>query len=166
MLWGTNLTLLTIAMQMEWLVIGSGLMFMPLLLVPPSSQTGNRIRTGVFLLLSLTFGMGAHSMNGWNGVFSFYTLLVIGYGGNVLLIKDLQRSYWLAIEFCVRWFVSMVIFFSLFVYFDPPQSIENWQGDASLLPYGAVFFSVLFVLELSLYSWAFLKLGQLLFGKQ
>ena len=141
-------------------------MFMPLLLVPPSSQTGNRIRAGVFLLLTLTFGMGAHSMNGWEGAFSFYTLLVIGYGGNVLLIKDLKRSYRLAIEFSLRWFVSMVIFFSLFVYFDPPQSIESWQGDARLLPYGAVFFSVLFMLELTLYSWAFPKLGQLLFGKQ
>jgi len=119
---------------------------------------------GVFFLLTLTFGMGAHSMDGWSGVFSFYTLLAIGYGGNVLLIGELKKSYRLAIEFAIRWFVSMVIFFSLFVYFDPPQSIESWQGDEDLLPYGAAFFSVLFVLELSLYSWAFPKFQRLLFG--
>jgi len=164
MIWGANLNLLTTAMQIEWLVIGSGLMFMPLLMVPPSSQTGNRIRAGVFFLLTLTFGKGAHSMGGWSGAISFYTLLVIGYGGNVLFIRELKNSYRLAVEFALRWFVAMVIFFSLFVYFDPPQSIESWQGDARLLPYGAAFFSVLFVLELAVYSWAFPKLGQLLFG--
>jgi len=108
--------------------------------------------------------MGAHNMDGWSGAFSFYTLLVIGYGGNVLLIRKSKKSYWLVIVFAIRWFVIMVIFFSLFVYFYPSQSIESRHVDEDLLSYGAAFLSVLFVLELSLYSCALPKFQRSLFG--
>ncbi|NKB33467.1 MAG: hypothetical protein GKR91_10255 [Pseudomonadales bacterium] len=164
MLIGSNLDLLTTVMQTEWLVIGSGLMFMPFILIPVASRVGNHIRAVLCLLLTLTFAYGAYSMNGWTGVLSFYILLIMGYGGSVLFVADLNKKSLLAIEFLIRWIVCLVIFFSLFVYFDPPRNIENWLGNTELLPYGAVFFSCLFVLELSLYSWSFNKINRIVFS--
>jgi len=164
-LWGTSVDQLTSAMQMEFLVIGGGLLFMPFLMLPAESRTGNRVRGGLFFLFSFGFAVGTYQMDGLGGVARFYFLLIVGYGGSVFFMKELREQNRLAMELGLRWVLNLVIFFGFFALLEPPQRIESWRGNAELLRFGAAFFGTLFILEVTVLSWATPKLHRIISGE-
>lgn len=148
---GTSLDLLSGAMRIEWLVLAAGLFCTPLLLVPTRRPV---VKIAFLALFSWAFAQGAWHMDGWRGLLAFATLFMASYGGSSLFLRDEMRSRVEGIMAVVRFVVVVFVFFPLVVLFGIGEgNISRWRGDWSVVQFGATFFSILFVLELTLFAW-------------
>ena len=139
--------------QIEWLLIGGGMLYVFPLFIQPTTRNGNRVRTIAFFLLAGTFMYGAFDLDGLRGLATFVFLLVVSYGGNTLFIREARARNVFALLAAGRWVVSVFTFFPLVVYFGLSGDISHWDSKEATVKLGAAFFAILFVLELTLYAW-------------
>lgn len=148
---GTNLDLLSGAMRIEWLVLAAGLFCIPLLAIPARKTV---VKMVFFALFAWAFAQGAWHMDGLRGLSTFAILLMASYGGSSLFIRDEMRRNVAGIMALVRFVVIVFVFFPLVVLFGIGEGdISGWRGDWSVVQFGAAFFSILSVLELTLFAW-------------
>ena len=150
---GTNAYSLGRVMQIEWLVVASGLFIMTPLFFHAQRRLARIIRVSVACLLCSTFIYGAYHMDGWRGVLAFGFLLYFSYGGSTLFVRDADRSAIQIPSAIARWVTCIFTFFPLVAMFDLPVSVESWDGRQETLKLGSAFFSILLILELFWFSW-------------
>lgn len=149
---GTNKASLAHVMQIEYLVIASGLFLIMPAVFEPQSRSGQIVRGVIFFGLAFVFATAAWSINKMTGMLSYMVLVYASYGGNTLLMKNHSVLSGIGVLAPVRWIVNLPFFFGLLVYFDLGKgNIESWDHAAAVLTFGASFFSILFLLELTLY---------------
>jgi hypothetical protein len=148
---GTNLEVLSAAMRIEWLVMATGLFCIPVLMVPAKRRW---IKASFFALFAYTFAYGAYLISGWMGLWQFACLLLVSYGGSCLFIRDEIKRNTAGLMMAIRFVVLLFVFFPLVVIFDIGEgNIANWRGKFAVVQFGATFFSILFLLEISLFAW-------------
>jgi hypothetical protein len=149
---GTDAVSLSHVMQIEYLAVASGLFLIMPAVVAPQSRGGQIVRGIVFLGLAFVFAAAAYSINKVMGMLSYAVLIYASYGGNTLLMKNINVLSGIGVLAPVRWIINLPLFFGLLVYFDLGEgNIESWDQATAVLPFGAAFFSMLLVLELTLY---------------
>lgn len=137
---------LGVIVQIEWLVLASGLFMLLALLVPATTKTGKSVATTYVLIVGMGFALtGAREMAGWGGVVIYFVLLFMSYGLGIVLPGS-RGDYLDALLYGGRWVLLMVVFFALVGVIGFPKSVERWYGsDAELL--GAIFFTFLIIID-------------------
>lgn len=152
LLW-TDAFVLGRIMQIEWLVLACGIFLIVPLVLHTEKLIPQIIRITCVVGLGWVFVRGAYSMDGWRGVFAFCVLLLFSYGAKVLLVRDTRIARRQIPLVVARWVICLFTFFPLVVLFDLPVSVESWDGRRESVQLGAAFFSLLCVLELTLFGW-------------
>jgi hypothetical protein len=140
-------------MQLQWLVLASGLFVTFALMLPGHSRLSRTIRWLVFAGMAYGFALGAYQMHGPRGLVSFGYLMYATFGAALLGgdVRSPNRAFVVA-ETLVRWVGSLVLFFPLVVAFDLGRgSISGWETKPRVVPFGAIYFAGLTLLEVLVY---------------
>ena len=154
-LFGTDRVSLGRVMQIEFLAMASGLFLLMPLLVPTVSKRGHVLRIFLFLAVGWAFATVSHHYDGWRGIVCYVILVIMTYGGGTLFMSDVVSRDVLAILAAARWIVWLAFFLPLIVWFDLGEgNISRWAGKLATIRLGATFFTIVFLLEFFLFSWA------------
>ncbi|MDA1074713.1 MAG: hypothetical protein O3A63_08130 [Proteobacteria bacterium] len=145
-------------MQLQWLVLASGLfLFIPLIIpvmVPSVSYIGMLIRMLCYAGIVYAFGTAIYADMGFAGVVNYVVLIYVTYGGSSLFVREASIRESRSILAVARWIVLLPIFFTLVVFYDLGEgSVESWDGRFAAVKLGATFYSILFMLEIALFRW-------------
>ncbi|HAJ76369.1 MAG TPA: hypothetical protein DCM64_07920 [Gammaproteobacteria bacterium] len=148
----TSRELLGVIVQIEWLVLATGLLLLFAMLVPTTTRIGKCIALAYVLIVSMGFALtGALEMDGWRGFIAYFSLLFVNYGLSTLLPNN-RAGYADTLLYAGRRVVLMFVFFGLVGAIGFPTNVANWRGsEAELL--GAIFFTVMTVVDLGVFPY-------------
>jgi hypothetical protein len=134
-------------MELEFLALHAGAFIGLLALWNPGAPIPRLLRwTGIAGLACLYLYAG-HSILGWSGTASLAGIIASTWGG--LLWSRHARRARRAIELGVRWFLALLAFGILSTLTGMPQSVNEWHLQPQAPLYGALYFTVLGLLEAS-----------------
>jgi hypothetical protein len=148
---GFGLDALGRMMQIEWLVFLSGMFLVFAVFLPLRGKFAGRIRFSIFTIILIPIMIAVFDMDGARGVLGFVWLCYATWGGTNLLKDSDPLSSEAALSSVVRYTVSLFVFFPLLVAFDLGGRIESWDHRQAVIPFGALYFSILTGIELLIY---------------
>ncbi len=136
--------------QLEFLVIHSGIFLGVFLFMPIASALFRGLRWIAVALLCLLYLGGGHQLLGWYGVLAVTAIFVATYGAFLFgrLRTGATRIRGL-VELAVRWLVSLFAYMLLMGLLDLPQTINEWTDHRAAVALGALYFAVLGLVESS-----------------
>ncbi len=136
--------------QLEFLVIHSGIFLGVFLFMPIASALFRGLRWVAVALLCLLYLGGGHQLLGWYGVLAVAAIFIATYGAFLFgrLRAGASRIRGL-VELAVRWVVSLFAYMLLMGLLDLPQTINEWTDHRAAVALGALYFAVLGLVESS-----------------
>jgi hypothetical protein len=142
-------------MQVEFLVLVSGLFLIFPVMLPAETRYGQIVRWLFFAGFAVLFAYASSEYGGVRSFVSYFVLLYATFGA-AFLVGGLTRSKGsvVAAEGFARWAVSLFVFFPLVVAFDlGAGDIGSWDTRSGVAPAGSLYFLALAFLELVVYPW-------------
>jgi hypothetical protein len=148
---GLGIESLGYIMQAQFLAASSGiLLILPLLFHVPG-KISLWLRRGVFAGFGFGFAWLAFDVDGTAGMV-YYTLLVfLTYGGGTLLVFDWLSGVSRTFLSLLRWSTAIFFYVTFQLELDLDIDFEVWKNTEAVIPFGAMYFSTLLVLEVFLY---------------
>jgi len=139
-------------MQVEFLVVVSGLFLVFPIIAPVESIVGNTFRWIVFSGFAFILGKIVYGQYDASGLLSFVVLLYATFGPALPVGKNQSAAAGFRfMEAFVRWLVCLIIMFSLVVSFNMGGHITRWYDNEQVITAGFLYFLALSVAELIVY---------------
>lgn len=135
-------------MQLEFLAMHAGAFLGLLLFWAPATKGGRAARTIGILIFSALYLLGAYGEMGWLGTVEFSLLIGLTYAGLIIPDRSAARLGRVA-EVGVRWLFTLVAFMIVGGIAGTPSDVGTWPEHRSVLIFGAFYFLVLGLMELT-----------------
>lgn len=150
--WGSDYSVVMAkTIQLEFLVIHSGLFLGVFILVPIETRMFRVLRWVAVALMAYLYLRGGHALLGWHGVLTIVGIFVGTYGGLLtapaLFTAAAASRGRRIIELAVRWFASMLTYGLVSSALDLPGLVNEWTVLRASVALGAIYFGVLALFE-------------------
>jgi hypothetical protein len=147
----TSQEILGYIIQAEFLAVASGVLVVLPLLIKTNNTVMRVFRVLLFSIVVVIFAWLSYDIDGLAGMLFYSVLVFITFGGGTLFIFDTFSAQTRAFLTLLRWSLGIFIYVSLQLSFDLDSDIAAWKGTSEVVPFGAAFFYLLFLVELIFY---------------
>lgn len=150
-IFGTNQEILGYIIQAEFLSVASGVLIVLPLLIPINNIFVRVFRFLLFAAVVVIFAWLSYDIDGMEGMLFYALLVFITFGGGTLFIFDTFSTQTRAFLNLLRWSLGIFLYVSLQLSFNLDSDIASWKDTSEVVPFGAMFFYLLFLFELIIY---------------
>jgi hypothetical protein len=148
---GTDAELLGYIVQSQFLAAASGILPLIPLLFKVSSRKLRYLPKAIFIVFGYGSAWVAYSVSSTVGMLFFVLQVFVTYGGGTLFIFDWLFGVTRTFLTLLRWSMALFLYVTLQLQFDLDADIDVWKNTREGIEFGAAYFYLLCVLEVTLY---------------